>query len=71
MTSVETDQPWYQELPPCPLKPDKTCPGECQYILAHDECAHEPRGRRRLRRLGILVEGSGRGRHDRLHTSEP
>jgi hypothetical protein len=54
MAADPPEAPWYhQELPPCPLMPERACPGECLYILPRDECAHEPRGRTRLRRLGI------------------
>jgi hypothetical protein len=55
MTS-QSDQPWYQELPPCPWYPDQVCRGECQYILAAEACAHEPAGAARLRDLGLVRE---------------
>ncbi len=30
----------------CPWYPDQLCPGECQYILEHDECIQELAPRR-------------------------
>ena len=30
-----------QQLPECPRHPGWKCPGECQYILGPDKCAHD------------------------------
>lgn len=35
------DGPIPQELPQCHRHTDKKCPGECQYVLRHDQCIHE------------------------------
>jgi hypothetical protein len=44
--------PRQQPLPSCHRHPRRKCPGECQYILGHEECLHDqypgdPEGRAR------------------------
>lgn len=34
-------EPKPQELPPCRLRPEKECPGFCQYIMRPHACLHD------------------------------
>jgi hypothetical protein len=52
--------PFPQELPPCQHHPDRLCPGECQYVLARDQCIHDSPAaaawRWVVRRIGGIYE---------------